>query len=72
MTTDQGNTITSYFCKDCSTTLWEQSSGFPGMKLIKEGAMMELSQETPDIEYYTKHRAAWLEKVAGAEQKETG
>lgn len=63
--------MTSYFCKDCGTTLWQESSGFPGMKLVKEGALMELSQEKPDIEYYTKHRAAWLESV-GAEEEEIG
>ncbi|KAL8902293.1 MAG: hypothetical protein Q9207_004777 [Kuettlingeria erythrocarpa] len=26
--TDKGNTITSYFCGDCGTTLWRESSGF--------------------------------------------
>ena len=64
--------MTSYFCRDCGTTLWQESTGLPGMKLVKEGSLMELSQEKPDIEYYTKHRAAWLQPVDGAEQKKVG
>lgn len=27
--TDAKNTITSYFCGDCGTTLWRESSGYP-------------------------------------------
>ena len=26
---DSGNTITSFFCGDCGTTLWRETSGAP-------------------------------------------
>ena len=70
--TDKENTMTSYFCRDCGTTLWQESTGLPGTKLVKEGALVELSQKKPDIEYYTERRATWLEKIDGAEQKKVG
>ncbi|KAL8830924.1 MAG: hypothetical protein Q9191_001159 [Dirinaria sp. TL-2023a] len=68
---DAGNTITSYFCKDCGTTLWRETTGMPGKKIVKEGALEKLSETKPAVELYTKRRADWLEKIDGADQKAT-
>ncbi|MCJ1250609.1 hypothetical protein MMC30_007837 [Trapelia coarctata] len=70
--TDAGNEITSYFCGDCGTTLWRESTGFPGIKILKEGVLETVSGTKPTIEFYSVRKPEWLPEVAGAEQKTAG
>ncbi|KAI4283764.1 MAG: hypothetical protein L6R35_005056 [Caloplaca aegaea] len=64
--TDKGNTITSYFCGECGTTLWRESDG------IEAGVLDEMSdRRPPDQELYSDRRAAWLPAIEGAEQKKS-
>ncbi|MCJ1322953.1 hypothetical protein MMC15_008303 [Xylographa vitiligo] len=68
--TDAGNIFTSYFCGDCGTTMWRESSGAPGIKFLKEGILETASGARPTIEVYTRNRPEWQAEVAGAEQKQ--
>ncbi|MCJ1425150.1 hypothetical protein MMC29_003038, partial [Sticta canariensis] len=43
--TDAGNTITSNFCGDCGITLWRETTGAPGMKLIKAGKAFKIAAD---------------------------
>ncbi|MCJ1375901.1 hypothetical protein MMC20_007139 [Loxospora ochrophaea] len=67
--TDAGNTITSFFCDSCGTTLWRESTGFPGIKIVKEGTLDTVSGGKPTLELYTPRRAEWVPEVTAAEQK---
>ncbi|KAL9046713.1 MAG: hypothetical protein Q9206_007011, partial [Seirophora lacunosa] len=58
----KGNTMTSYFCGDCGTTLWRESSG------VEEGVLEEVSSDPPKIEFFSDRRAPWLAAVEGAQQ----
>ncbi|KAI4139103.1 MAG: hypothetical protein LQ341_004355, partial [Variospora aurantia] len=69
--TDKGNTITSYFCGECGTTLWRESDGIEGIKIVKAGILDEMSDRPPDQELYSDRRAAWLPAIEGAEQKKS-
>ncbi|TVY19353.1 hypothetical protein LARI1_G003563 [Lachnellula arida] len=68
--TDAGNTITSYFCDNCGTTLWRESTGLPGVKIVKEGVLEKVSGGKPAVEFYASRRADWVPQITGADQKE--
>jgi hypothetical protein len=71
-TADGGNTITSYFCGDCGTTLYRDGASFPGLKIVKAGVMDDvnaLDEAKPGAEFYSPQRVAWVDVVGGADQK---
>ncbi|MCJ1399790.1 hypothetical protein MMC11_002993 [Xylographa trunciseda] len=68
--TDAGNIFTSNFCGDCGTTMWRESTGYPGIKFLKEGILESAPDAKPALEVYIVNRADWQAEVPGAEQKE--
>lgn len=70
-TGDSGNTITSYFCGDCGTTLYRDGGLFPGKKIVKAGVLDDLdalNKAKPTTELYVKHRVDWVPETPGAQQ----
>lgn len=70
-TGDSGNTITSYFCGDCGTTLFREGAIFPNMKILKVGVLDDydaLNKAKPTTELYVKHRVEWVPETPGAQQ----
>ncbi|CAG8960058.1 hypothetical protein HYFRA_00010536 [Hymenoscyphus fraxineus] len=60
---DDGFTITSYFCGDCGSTLYRQSTGFP------EGVLDNVTPDIPTTEFYSSRRPTWIPQLPGAAQK---
>jgi len=73
-TANSGNTITSYFCGDCGSTMWRDGPGFQGLKVIKAGTLDDvdaLAKAKPTVELFTPTRVDWVDKIPGAIQKQT-
>lgn len=69
-----GNRVTRYFCPECGINLYSNGEGAPGIKFVKSGALDDpllLNNMKPDVEYFVRRRATWLEPVPGTDQKET-
>ncbi|KAK3066776.1 hypothetical protein LTR53_016731 [Teratosphaeriaceae sp. CCFEE 6253] len=66
-TIDAANTMTNLFCKTCGTILSRESSGYPRMSFPRVGPVEDLSLHDsvlkPQVEQYTKSRAAWFHGV---------
>jgi len=73
-TANSGNTITSYFCGDCGSTMWRDGPSFPGLKIIKAGTLDDvdaLAKAKPTVELFTPRRVDWVNEIPGAAQKQT-
>lgn len=73
-TANSGNTITSYFCGDCGSTMWRDGPGFRGLKVIKAGTLDDvdaLAKAKPTAELFTLTRVDWVNEIPGAAQKQT-
>lgn len=71
-TADTGNTITSYFCTGCGTTLYRDGASFPGLKIIKAGVLDKETIEKdakPQAELYHPDRISWVPQFEGVETK---
>ncbi|KAJ4295627.1 hypothetical protein N0V90_007640 [Kalmusia sp. IMI 367209] len=72
-TADTGNTITSFFCGDCGSTMWRETATFKGAKIVKVGTIDDanaLADAKPAIELFAPQRVPWVQAVSGAEQKD--
>jgi hypothetical protein len=71
---DSGNTVTSYFCGNCGSTLYRTSTGFPGVVTIKAGCVDDLNtaDAKPNLELFSRSHIEWVPHIAGIEQNETG
>jgi len=69
---DSGNTMVSFLCGDCGTTLWRESTKYPGVKVLKAGVLdgEVLSAEEPDKELFAPRRVKWVPQISAAEQHE--
>lgn len=70
---NSGNTISSYFCADCGTTLWRQSEATPDTKIVKVGTLDDegaLEDAKPVLETFVVRRPTWVLPVPGAEQRD--
>ncbi|KAK3210132.1 hypothetical protein GRF29_44g1701472 [Pseudopithomyces chartarum] len=73
-TADSGNTITSFFCGDCGSTMWRETAAFEGVKIVKVGTLDDddaLNAAKPANEFFISSRVSWLQAIPDAEQKET-
>lgn len=68
-----GNTMTSYFCGDCGSTLYRRSSfndtvaavmigGVDGLETIEKGKA--------DVELFVKNRPSWMKAIEDANQEQ--
>ncbi|KAK5245181.1 hypothetical protein LTR16_007381, partial [Cryomyces antarcticus] len=64
-TADSKNTITSYFCGDCGSTLFRDG---PKVGVIDDVKAMD--EAKPGVELYAPTRVAWVPEIQGADQKD--
>jgi hypothetical protein len=72
-TAESGNTITSYFCGDCGSTLYRDGKTFGDLNVIKVGIMDDveaLANAKPGVELFASNRVSWVPATEGAEQKD--
>jgi len=68
---DSGESIETFFCGDCGTTMWRETPTFGPNKAFKVGVLDTLqgfNDAKPDLELYAPQRASWVQPVAGAKQ----
>jgi hypothetical protein len=70
-TADSGNTITSYFCGDCGSTIWRQTATYGDTRIVKVGTLdgNALEDAKPLAELFVGNRISWVGGIDGAEQK---
>ncbi|KAI1613298.1 Mss4-like protein [Exophiala viscosa] len=72
-TVESGNDMTSYFCDQCGSTLYRQSSmsdkavavmigGIDGLEAIENGR--------PEHELFVRNRPSWMKAIEGSSQEE--
>ena len=62
-----------YFCSDCGSALWTESSEMPGLRVLKAGVldgMEALEDVKPKAEQFVTRRPSWLSPISGASQCE--
>lgn len=69
---DSGSIVTRFFCGDCGSSLWSQSTTYGETKVIKAGILdtdgaLE-AEGKPLLELYVRSRLSWREAVEGAVQ----
>jgi len=71
---ESGNNMVSFFCGDCGSTIYRESSGYPGVVMIKAGCVDDLDAEDmkPQLEMYHQSHAHFLPAIDGMEQKPRG
>ncbi|KAF2674350.1 DUF636 domain protein [Microthyrium microscopicum] len=71
-TADSGNTMTSFLCSNCGSTMWRSSTKAPGVKFVKVGVLEgdKLVKQKWDNELYVPRRVPWVPEQKGATQIE--
>ncbi|KAI6778354.1 DUF636 domain protein [Emericellopsis cladophorae] len=72
-TADSGQTITSFFCGDCGTTLWRETVTYGNTKIVKCGTLdgtRALEHVKPAVELFVKNRPSWVPALVDATQNE--
>jgi hypothetical protein len=71
-TADSGNTVTRRFCSKCGSQLFSDSSGRPGLTVVRVGTLDEPSAITPTTNIWIASAPRWacvdqsLEQFQGA------
>ncbi|KAI1801985.1 Mss4-like protein [Daldinia bambusicola] len=73
-TVASGKGMANYFCSTCGTLMYRVGESFPGMSILRLGAVDDFHlQETkmrPTVEYFIENRVGWLKGVEGIKQVE--
>lgn len=70
---ETGNTMTSFFCGDCGSTLYRKSSHSDAAVAVMLGCIDDdsvLENAKPDIEGFVRCRPGWMTAVDGAKQEQ--
>jgi hypothetical protein len=71
---ESGNTVTSYFCENCGSTLYRTSTGYPGVVMIKAGCVDDLNaaDAKPVLELFGRSHIEWIPYIEGIETNSMG
>ena len=58
-TADSGNTVTRRFCANCGTQLFSDSSGRPGLTVVRVGTLDEPSVVKPTTNIWVASAPSW-------------
>ena len=62
----------SYFCKTCGSLLYRISGGFPGVNIMRLGAVDQFELVSgylkPRLEQFVKDKVSWQDPVEGVQQ----
>jgi hypothetical protein len=70
-TADSGNQVTRRFCPNCGSQLFADSTGRPGLTVVRVGTLDDPSSVNPVANIWTKSAPAWacldeeLERIEG-------
>lgn len=70
---ETGNTMTSYFCDRCGSTLYRKTSHSDDAVAVMIGGIdgtRILEDARPQIELFVRYRPDWMAPIQGAEQFE--
>jgi hypothetical protein len=70
-TANSGNTVNSYLCGECGTTLYKDTKSFGPNKVVKAGVLDDpsaINEARPVLEIFTSRRASWVSPIEGAAQ----
>jgi len=62
---DSGATVTRNFCPTCGSTVWNQTSSMPDMRMFPIGTLDDISRVQPGVFVYHAKRAPWDNSGAG-------
>jgi hypothetical protein len=71
-TARSGNTITTYFCPECGSSMYRAGPTFEGMKVIQAGIIDDVNIMNDlklDVELFAPDRLSWVPKLEGVEDK---
>lgn len=63
-----GKPKTMYFCGDCSTILYHESTLAPGMAFIRAGTLDDYSWVKPNLHIWTEEKQPWVTIPEGVPQ----
>ena len=58
--------MTSHFCPDCGSTMYCETTSFPGRKVVKVGTVDDvewLGRKQPDGDLYAERKIKWLPEL---------
>ena len=67
---DSGGEVTRFFCSNCGTTLFVESSGTPDLKIIRAGTLDEPFAVEVDMAVFCSSQQAWDRPSEGMTQFE--
>lgn len=63
-TINSGNTMTNYFCSTCGSLMYRVSSGYPGMSILRTGAVDDFNLHDtklkPKVQQFVGSRVGWM------------
>jgi hypothetical protein len=65
-----GNTITTYFCPDCGSSMYRAGTGFLGQRVVQAGVIDDMgviSSLNMEVELFAPNRVSWVPKLMGTE-----
>jgi len=70
---ESGNTMTSYFCSDCGSTMYRKTSHTNEAVALMIGSiegLHKIEQSKPQVELFIRNRPSWMAEIPGAHQVE--
>ncbi|KAH8811360.1 Mss4-like protein [Xylogone sp. PMI_703] len=70
---ESGNTMTSYFCSDCGSTLYRKTSHTDAAVAVMIGCIdgtEKVEEGKPEVELFIRYRPTWMLPIEGAQQVE--
>lgn len=71
-TADSGNTLKRSFCPKCGASLMSESSGRPGVAVLKAGSLDDPSSVAPTMQIWTRSAQPWVKFAAEMVSMEKG
>lgn len=71
-TAGSGNSITTYFCPQCGSSMYRAGPTFAGMKVVQAGTVdnMDILNDLHlDVELFAPDRLRWVPNLEGVEDK---
>jgi len=59
-TAESGNRVTGFFCPDCGTRLFHETTGVPGVTVVKAGTFDDTSWLHPVGHFWMRSAQPWL------------
>lgn len=69
---DSGNILKRSFCPKCGSSLMSESSGRPGMAVLKVGTLDDVSMVKPGAQIWTTSAQPWVKFTAEMQSFEKG